>query len=141
MKESSILAIILGAIAAFSGGGWFWEAWKRKHPNALERATMQSANADIAKTYAEAKMVELSLGAQMQELIDQKVDEKVAALEEMMVRRELECSKQLANFIKRLAEEVAQKEDYWEQLKDARQEVAYWQGLYNELKGRHPDKY
>lgn len=134
----SINEIIIGLTGlALGGGGWIYEHYKRKHPSQLEKASMDKSTAEVIKTYAEAELKGVELTEKLQRWIEEKVHEKTAQLQEHMVRRELECSKQIEAFIKKLADETAMKEDYWDQLKDARAEVAYWKREYELLKKKH----
>lgn len=125
--------IIISSVGLLFGGGWLWEAWKRKHPSELERSAINTSNATFSKVYAEAQMVNIELREELQKM----VDEKTEHIEELLVKREIEHAQATERLIKKLAEETARAEDYWEQLKDAKKEVAYWKSQYEEIKNRH----
>jgi hypothetical protein len=126
------ITIALAFVSAVGVGGWLMETYKRRFPTPQEKINLKSSDADFVRKYTDAQVAQLELTKQIQVL----VDEKTRQLENMLVQRELVHAQQVENFIKRLADETALKEDYYDQLKDARLEVAYWKKLYEDLQGR-----
>jgi hypothetical protein len=123
------LEFILGLLSIGLGGGLISEIYKRKNPTALEKVQLKTGNAGFIKAHTEAQLAHIELTHELQKM----VDEKTAHIEEILVRRELEHSQQMESMIKKLAEETARAEDYWEQLKDAKKQVAYWRTQYDDL--------
>lgn len=125
----STTEIILTLVSLGVGGGWIWEHYKRKHPTELERAHTRQADANFVKAHTEAQLAHIELSHELQRM----VDEKTAHIEEILVKREMEHAHVVENLLKKLAEETARAEDYWEQLKDAKRETAHWKGQYEAL--------
>lgn len=132
-KASEWLTILLTFISALGLGGWLMEIFKRKYPTNLEKINIKNSNVDFIKKYTDAQLAHLELTKEVQAL----VDEKTKQLENILVQRELIHAQQIESFIKRIAAETARKEEYLEQLKDARKEVAYWKGLYEEIQHKY----
>jgi hypothetical protein len=135
-KAPEWLTILLAFISAMGLGGWFMEVFRRRYPTPQEKLNVKNAKADFAKKYTDARLAHLELSKEIQAL----VDEKTRQLENILVQRELVHAQQIESFIKRLAEETAHKEEYLEQLKDARKEVDYWKGLYEELQKKYESR-
>lgn len=134
------LTILFGSGFTVAVGGWLWEAWKRKHPTEMERSQLRASNADFVKTYSDATAVHLEL----REHVKNMVAEETESLRKILVERELTHAQQIESFVKSLAAEKELKEDYWKQfketqeaLKQAREEVVYWETLYKELKTKY----
>lgn len=130
------ITLVLAFVSAVGLGGWLMEAYKRRYPTPQEKMNLKTSSADFVKKYTDAQVAQLELTKQIQVL----VDEKTHQLENILVQRELVHAQQVENFIKRLADETALKEDYYDQLKDARHEVAYWKKLYEELQRRYESR-
>lgn len=128
---------LLAFVSAIGMGGWLMEAYKRRYPTQQEKMNLKSSGADFVKKYTDAQVAQLELTKQIQVL----VDEKTRELENILVQRELVHAQQVESFIKRLADETALKEDYYDQLKDARLEVAYWKKLYEELQRKYENRH
>ncbi len=106
--------------------------WKRKYPSAQDKQELSRTKIDFLKTYNDAQFVHLKLNDTLQKMVDEKTEQ----LQEILVRREMEHSQQIEGFVKKLAEETTRAEDYWQQLKDAKADAAYWKKMYEELKAK-----
>lgn len=135
-KVPEWISILLAFISTIGLGGWLMEIYRRKYPSTIEKLNIKNSTTDFVQKYTDAQLAQLELSKQIQIL----VDEKTRQLENILVQRELVHAQQIESFIKKLSEETALKEEYYEQLKDAREEVAYWKNLCEELKRKYENQ-
>jgi len=135
-KVPEWITILLAFISTIGLGGWLMEIYRRKYPSTIEKLNIKNSKTDFVQKYTDAQLAHLELSKQIQIL----VDEKTRQLENILVQRELVHAQQIESFIKKLSEETALKEEYYEQLKDAREEVAYWKNLCEELKRKYENQ-
>lgn len=135
-KVPEWITILLAFISTIGLGGWLMEIYRRKYPSTIEKLNIKNSKTDFVQKYTDAQLAHLELSKQIQVL----VDEKTRQLENILVQRELVHAQQIESFIKKLSEETALKEEYYEQLKDAREEVAYWKNLCEELKRKYENQ-
>lgn len=135
-KVPEWITMLLAFFSAVGLGGWLMELYRRKYPSYLERLNIKNSKAEFIKKYTDAQLAHLELSKEVQELVDQKTKQ----IESILVQRELVHAQHIESFIKKLAGETARKEEYIEQLKDARKEVVYWKNLYEELQKKYENK-